>query len=47
MKLADISTCNAMPFYTLPAAKQTRLSTGSQYPDEDMVNGSVSPSQFE
>ena len=37
LKRADISTWNAIPFYTLPAAKHPRLSTGSQYSDEDMV----------
>ena len=45
LKRADISTWNAIPFYTLPAAKHPRLSTGSQYSDEDMVIGSISSSQ--
>ena len=36
----DTSTWNAVPFYTQP--KHPRLSTGSQYSDEDMVIGSAS-----
>ena len=43
LKRADISAWNVIPFYTPP--KHPRLSTGSQYSDEDMVIGSVSSSQ--
>ena len=39
----DTSTWNAVPFYTQP--NHPRLSTGSQYSDEDMVIGSASASQ--
>ena len=45
VKRADISTWNVILFYTLPAAKHPRLSTGSQCSNEDMVIGSVSSSQ--
>ena len=44
LKRADISTWNVIPFYA-PPSKYSRLSTGSQYSDEDMVIGSVSSSQ--